>query len=154
MFSLLRSPRVVAIWCRSTSGKVNERVDIRWLDVAPVHPIEQRMDGLVGDDVVRQAREDPATREVRGCIGSGCVALGSREIAEQQSLLRGAVERVGLAECVRIDPQPVDELVARALALPAVRCPDRHTPERPLEVVDRGRRDRVDHLLVELRTAL
>ena len=118
-FWLARSPRVCAIWCRSTSGKrevleqrddVGERlvegehVGVARLDEAAVHAVEQRVRRLVRDDVVRQAGED----QRRPACSSGR-RPPAREVAEQQRLLLRAVVGVRLAQRVRIDAQPLDE---------------------------------------------
>ena len=64
-----------ASWKAQTSGLVGLRK-------SPVHAVEERMRGLVRDDVVRQAGEDHAA----GHMIAGVVADG-REVAEQQRLL-------------------------------------------------------------------
>ena len=59
-------------------------VGIGRAEVAAVHAVEQRVGGLVRDDVVRQAREHHSTGNVlRGR------ALGGAEIAEEQRNLVG-----------------------------------------------------------------
>ena len=58
-------------------------------------------------------------------------------------------------QCVRLHAQPrrEDAVVERVLGVRAV-SPEYRTSERALEVLDRRHRDRVDHLLMELRVPL
>src|SRR5258706_2794927 len=117
-----------------------------------MNAVEQRVRCLVGDDVMRQARE-------YGGPGRVILILGKhREIAEQQGFLGGAVIGILVAQGMRINAQPANEfappLFGRTLlrSLPSWR-PQGHPAERALEVADGGHRDRIDHLLVELRIA-
>ena len=116
-----------------------------------VEAVEQRMRGLVGHHVVRQAGEDHAAGELAG----GSVLRG-RKVTEQQGTLVPAVVRIGHAQGVRVDPEPLHELVRRWNApVPFIPVgPEGLAAEGALEAVD-GRHDhRVDHLLVELRVPL
>jgi hypothetical protein len=54
-------------------------VGIGRVEEAAMHPVDQRVRGLVRDDVVRQAGEDHPAGHVIGEI-----ALGGLEVAEQQ----------------------------------------------------------------------
>src|SRR5688500_10171345 len=77
-----------------------EDIRVRWLDESPVHPVDQCMRRFMVHDVMGEARKHRPTRE----LGADLDRLG-REVAEQQSALRGTVERVRLPECVWVDPE-------------------------------------------------
>ena len=77
-----------------------EHILIHRLVEARVHAVEQRVRGLVRDDVVRQASEYGRAGRVPAVFRRGL------EIAEQQRLLLRAVIGVLLAQRVRIDAQP------------------------------------------------
>ena len=79
-----------------------QNVWVRRFLVARMKPVEQRMRGLVRDDVVRNGAEDLGTRQ-RGTI----VVILSRKIAEQQAHPRAAIKRVLFPHGVRIDSQPL-----------------------------------------------
>jgi hypothetical protein len=115
-----------------------------------VQPVQERVRGLVRDDVVREAGKDQAARQVRPGV------LGDRwKIAEEQGLLLGAVVGVGLPQCVRVDAKLAHELVYDTHAwLVGSRRPQRAPAQRPLEVLDGRHGHRVNHLLVKLRRAL
>ena len=69
-----------------------------------MHPVKQRVRGLVSNDVVREAREDHAPGHVIGRIfGIGV------EVAEQKRDLVGRVIRILLAKRVRVHPEAADE---------------------------------------------
>ena len=120
-------------------------------EIAAVHAVEQRVRRLVRDDVVREAGEHHAARNVLGCFG-----LGGAEVAEQQRNLVRRVVGVRLAQRVRIDAEAADEHRI-VLAAPARRRrtvpPQAAAAERAFEVVDGQAGHGVDHLLVELRRA-
>src|SRR5262245_31189632 len=85
-----------------------QRVGGRRLRKPAVQPIEQRMVGLVADDVMRQAAENRPTRQI--------IAWGqfrSPEITEQQRLMLRAVIGVRSAQRVRVDAQSLDVLLLR-----------------------------------------
>src|SRR5579864_3333860 len=73
-------------------------VDVCLLLVEAVQPIEQSVRGLVRNYVMRQASENHVS-----AIGRG------REVAEKQRPLSRAVVGVGLAQRVRVEPQPAYE---------------------------------------------
>jgi hypothetical protein len=128
-------------------------VRIARLGEARMNAVEQGVRDLVRHDVVRQAGEHRVARRIVGVLAE------HGKIAEQQRLLVGTVIGVLIAQRMRIDPQPADELTlplaGRALAgRDAARRPQRDATERPLELADRGHRDGVDHLLMELRIPL
>ena len=125
-----------------------QHVGVDRLVEARMHSVEQRMGGLVGDDVVRQAGEDERAGGVVGVLDA------DREVAEQQRLLGRAVVGVAVAHGVGVDAQPADEVGLERRAFAAARGPQRHPAERLLEVADGVHRHRVDHLLVELRVGL
>ena len=80
-----------ASWKARTSGLLG-------VDEVAVHPVEQGVGGLVGDDVERQAGEDRAPGQVPAAVGP----LGG-EVAEQQGLARRVVVGVRLPQGVRVD---------------------------------------------------
>ena len=84
-------------------------VGVARLDESMVHPVEQRVGGLVGDDVVRQAGEYSPARQI-----SARSLHRGREVAEKESPLLGTVVGVGLAEGMGVDPEPLDVLVRAA----------------------------------------
>ena len=86
-----------------------DHVDVGGLEHAAVHAVEDRVRHLVGDDVVRQAAEDDAARQLVARIGRRRV-----EVAEQQRGFRWGVVGVLLAQRVRVDAQPLHVAVAPA----------------------------------------
>ena len=116
-----------------------------------VQAVEQRVRRLVRDDVVRQAGEDHAAGELAG----GAI-VGGRKVAEEQARPCCGCSRRWPPQRVRVDAQPLHELVGAVDAAVALEPigPEGLAPERPLEAVDGRHRHRVDHLLVELRVAL
>ena len=75
-------------------------VAISRLEKVALHTVEDCVRGLVGDDVVRQARERHAARHaIGGRLGT------RREVAEKQRLLVPVIIGVLLAERVRVDAQ-------------------------------------------------
>ena len=121
-------------------------VTVRRLVEARVNAVEKGMRGLVRDDVVRETREDDRPR---------CVVLvlrGDWEVAEKERLLGGRVVGIAVTKRVRVDAQPSHELpVVLAFRPPhAPISPERLAAKGTLKVLDRGHRDRVDHLLVKL----
>ena len=127
-----------------------EHVGVARLDEAAVHAVEQRVRGLVGDDVVRQAGEDHAAGQVlagrvarrRGSSRTaapsspGCSRRWPR--AARAGRCAGAARSASRScGCVSLRRRP--------------RRPQRLAAEGALEVVDGHHRDGVDHLLVELR---
>ena len=155
-------PADLALQHRRVREVLEERHDVgerlvECVDVRVARLVESRVDAveegvrhLVRDDVVRQAGEDERPRDVMDVLGR------DGEISEQQRLLLRAVVGVPVPQRVWVDAQSPHELPS-VLAVggpePPVR-PERHAPERPLEVPNRGHGDRVDHLLVELRIGL
>ena len=137
-----------------------QRVRIDRLAPAAPHAVKDRVRGLMSDDVLRQAGEDPLS----------LVPVGARpalEVAEQQRPLARAEIGVRLAQCVGVDAEPAREggvvFLAPAATGPLLRFrpgivvgqrPEHRPPERALEVADRVHGHREDHLLVELRVAL
>ncbi len=117
---------------------------------AAVHPVEDGVRRLVGDDVVRQAGEHRAPRHVVARI-----VLRRAEVPEPQRHPLRIVVGVRLAERVRMHGQPLDVLaVVERLRRIHPRTPEHPPPQRALEMGDGGHRHRVHHLLVELRHAL
>lgn len=109
------------------------------------------MRGLVGDDVVGEARERHAARHaVGGGLGTGW------EVAEEKCLLRRVVVGVLLAEGVRVDAEALHAVVLplAVLGIHVPVGPEDLAAESALEVLDRVHCDSVDHLLVELGIAL
>jgi hypothetical protein len=104
------------------------------LVVAAMQPAQRRMGDLVGDDVVRQAGEYQLSRQVR----AGIVDVG-RKVTEEDGVQ--VIVEVGVAPLERVRHQ------AQALATPEAKPPSQCT----VEVLQDPRRDRIDHLLVELR---
>src|SRR5215213_10034686 len=70
----------------------------RFIEIG-VHAIDERVGGLVSDDVVRETGKDGAA----GKMATTLVAAG--EIAEDERSLRRTVVGVGFAQCVRVDTQ-------------------------------------------------
>src|SRR5215203_1485041 len=64
-----------------------------------MHAVDERVGGLVSDDVVRETGKDGAA----GKLLAALVAAG--EIAEEERSLRRTVVGVGFAQCVRVDAQ-------------------------------------------------
>jgi hypothetical protein len=115
-----------------------------------VEAIKQRMGRLVGDDVVRKTGEHHAARKLAG--GS---ILGRGEVPKQQRGLVAAVVGVGHSQGVGIDTEFWNVVVLPFTLLGESSVgPERPAAKRKLEVLDGGHRDRVGHLLVELRVAL
>jgi hypothetical protein len=127
-----------------------ERVAVRRQEILRQRRVEQRVRRLVRDDVVREAGEHEPARQLRAGRGAH-----RGEVAEQERVLARAVVRVRSAEGVRVDAEPVDELVPVADLARAIAMRPEHAPsERELEVAHRRHGDGVDELLVELRVSL
>ena len=129
-FWLARSPRVAAIWCRSTSGRekcwnsATMSANASW---------NASTSGLLGS-LKRRCMPSSSACVVSWAMMScdrqvNTVSRaprrrrrldGRREVAEQQRLLRRAVVGVRLAQRVRVDAQPLDVLASRHCALPRV----------------------------------
>ena len=124
-----------------------EHVGIGRLAKARVQSVQQRVRGFVRHDVVREAAKDCPAGKVAPWVG-----LRRRKVSEQQRLLVGTVVRVRLAHRVRINPQPADIVLVVSVAQlhPAGR-PQRTASECALEMFDSLHRNRVNHLLMELR---
>src|SRR6266545_1010889 len=161
MDSASTSPRVRLISCRSTSGmvkccmratmsaKASCSASTSGLE-SSVHPVEDRVGGLVGDDVVRETGVDAAAGHVIARVVGSCL-----EVAEQDRDLLRTVEGIGLPKRVRADVQLLDEgAVVGGLVRVRPRAPEDGATEGALEVLDRPHRHGIDHLLVELRVAL
>jgi hypothetical protein len=104
------------------------------------------MCGLVRDDVVRETREDNRPGSIV------LVLRGDWEVAEEKRFPGGRVVGVAVTKRVRVDAQPSHELVVvltLSYSHPPIR-PERLAAEGTLKMLDRGHRDRVDHLLVKL----
>ena len=78
-----------------------ENVGVGWFLIAPVQPVEQRVRGLVRDDVMCGRAENPASRQVQSDA-----VLASPEVAQKECLVVRTVEGVGRAQCVRVDAKP------------------------------------------------
>src|SRR5262249_48804474 len=127
-----------------------QRVGGRRLRKPAVQSIEQRMGGLMADDVMRQAAENRPTRQI---IAGG--QFGSPEITEQQRLMLWAVIGVRGAQRVRVDAQSLDVLLLRlAVDLDEARRPKGAASQCPLKIVDRLPGHRISHLLMKLRVRL
>ena len=131
-----------------------EQVGVARVEVVAMQPVQQGVGRLVGDDVERLAGEDrPAGQRIASR------PLARREVAEEQGVRLGVVVGVGLAQGVGVDPQAGDVLIgcrdhlAVGVAFEMGR-PERDAAQRLLERGDRRHRDRVAHLLMELRVGL
>ena len=104
-----------------------------------VHAHQDGMGDLVRDDVLREAAEDGRAGKLR--------VRAALEVAEVDAAL-GRVVRVRFLHEVRIERELL--AVGRFLGVP-FRWPVHDPAERSFEVLDRAHRDRIDHLLAELR---
>ena len=124
-------------------------VDIRPLGIARMQAVEQRVRGLVRNDVMRDCAEDDGAAHHRPA------AVGGREIAEEQRDLLRIVVGVRFPQRMRIDSEPLYIAVVRHGGAPIFaerrRRPKRLPAERQLEALDRAHRHRIGHLLMELR---
>lgn len=69
----------------------------------PAHSMQDRMGGLMRDNILRQAGENP--------VAIGCAIFRrASEIAEQQRNLLGTVIGIGFPHGMRIDAQPLGEI--------------------------------------------
>ena len=98
---------------------------------------------------MRQAAEDGAARQILAAVGGG-------KITEEQRLLFPAVERIRLADSMRVDAQALDVMAldlsdAILLILHQPRRPQSDAAEGLLKVVDGLHGDGVDHLLMKAR---
>ena len=123
-------------------------VEIGPLRVAGMQAVQERMGRLVRDDVMRDDVENHRAAHYRAA------AVGGREIAEQERNLLGIVVGVRIPERMRIDPEPrhVAVIGQGASVLRTTTGPERLAAERSLEALDRPHRNRIGHLLMELRT--
>jgi hypothetical protein len=132
-------------------------VGIRILQIAMMDGVEDRVGGLVSDDIRTQAAEDQ-TAWIVGTLE----LIAGREVAEEQRRLARIVVGVGVANRMGIDAQALDVLpmpprlgptAGLAVDPEHARIPDDPPAERALEMTDRLHRHRVDELLMELRVA-
>src|SRR4029453_12861862 len=117
------------------------------------------MRGFVSDHVMRKARKDEALRKLLAPL-----AALIAEVAEQEGDMVRAIERVGLAQCMRVDAQLLDKLGFEALAdgqrpllfgqlVKVAMRPESRSAECGLKKLNGTHRDRVHHLLMEMRVA-
>src|ERR1700691_4259276 len=97
--------------------------------------VEQRVCGLVRDNVVRKCAKHHSVRQPETRV-----RLGRLEIAEQKRLAIGAVESVLSPQHVWIDTEPLHILAmpVSVLILKPMRRPQRYATKRLLEIFDRS----------------
>src|SRR5712664_576595 len=132
-----------------------ERMNVRiaWLVETGMNAVEQRVRCLVSDDVVRQARKYSGPWFFVFRLGH------HREITKQQGPLERAVIGILIAQGMRIYTQSANEFAPPLFGRTILRSlpsghPQGDPAERALKMADGGHRNRVNHLLVELRIAL
>src|SRR5262249_52488216 len=124
-----------------------EHIWIRRVQEGTAHSIQQRMGGLVRDDVVRQAGKHHTARHV-----IGRVILTRSEIPEKKRNFLGSVISVSLAQRVRIDPQARNKnrIILGTFRRVGARAPKSPSPEAVLKVINGQTGDRICHLLMKL----
>ena len=126
-----------------------EHVGVGGLAKPAMQAIEQRVRRLVRDDVVRKARRtrDPGKSAPASHRGAG----NSRTAAPSCPGCSRRWPRAGRADRCAGAARTIVGSAPRRRRRSAGRRPQGQASERALEVFDRPHRDRVDHLLMELR---
>ena len=123
-----------------------QHIDVGGFGESRVHPVEDRVGGLVGDDVVRQAGVDRKAGQLRTGPVRG-------ERAEEQRTPARFVEGICGSERMRTQSQTRHVPVVPTAAGLLCGGPQHRSAKRDLEVLNRLARHRIDHLLVELQIA-
>src|SRR5262249_53541045 len=109
-----------------------ENVSVGRFAEAAVESIGQCGGSVGGAGIMGQATEDDLPGEVIASI-----LFGGAEVTEQEGFFIRAVERVGLAQGVRVDAQPLDKLFLQAvLDLEETRRPEGSATQGAFKVLN------------------